>query len=89
MFKLYDYQCQACFHSFEELFEEGDPETIPCPQCMGNASRELFCNDPSAIKAQINPARQREIMQKGAEMRNKILGKTPWRKSSFSQSGNE
>jgi putative FmdB family regulatory protein len=87
MFKLYDYTCTACSQEFEDLHQEGEP-AILCPTCSAPADRNPFSNDPSAIKAQINPARQAEIMMKGAAIKARLQGKLPWRKNSESQSGN-
>jgi putative FmdB family regulatory protein len=85
-YKLYDFHCTTCFHTFEDLYQDNDIAAT-CPQCNSTSTeRIVFCNNPSGPAAMINPVRQKEIMMKGAEIRNKILGKTPWRKSSESQS---
>lgn len=31
---LFDYDCSACAHEFEELVYRDDPKTIACPSCQ-------------------------------------------------------
>lgn len=101
MYKLYDYEC--IFGHIEEHLVEGD-EVVRCKRCMVVA-KMLLIKDPhhprfipmvripsiggSAERAMINPAKTREMFAKAQEMRNKVQGRTPWRKSSYSQTGNE
>ena len=61
------------------------PSSLSCPDCGSEAFRNPT-SDPTGYKHQYDPARQKEIMMKGANIRNKLLGKVPWRKSSESQS---
>ena len=68
----------------EELFRDGE-ETTPCSFCGNDVVPETFQYNNTHKSS----AKWREIMQKGQEMRNKLQGKTPFRKSSYSQTGNE
>ena len=85
--KLFDFECQSCGHEWEELVD--GPENPQCPRaCNGRSVRQLF-RQGTAARAQVNPAKMREMFQKAAEMRNKVTGKTPWRRNSYSQTGND
>jgi putative FmdB family regulatory protein len=78
---LYDFQCTICKTTFEELIDKDDP--LPkCPICEQETEMLIFCNKPTAKDC----PRQAEIMRKGKEIRNKLTGKTPWRRNSESQS---
>lgn len=91
MLKLFDFACEVCGHVWEELVE-GD-ELPPCPwgEVGAPASRivRLPFTQGTAARAQVNPGKTREMFMKAQEMRNKVTGKTPWRKYSQSQTGNE
>ena len=91
MFKLYDYECPTCGARYE-LLVEGDeaPDCLMCLERVGIGIRlvRLPFVGGSAQRAQVNPAKTRERFSKSAEMRNKITGKTPWRRSSHSQTDN-
>lgn len=86
MLKLFDFECDECGATGEYLVEP--QETMPCLFC-GKTMRRLLHTFGSAHRAQVNPAKTREMFGKAQEMRNKVTGKTPWRKSSHSQTGND
>jgi hypothetical protein len=91
MLKLWDWEC-SCGAHFEALVE--GMETSECPElgCSGDVyhvvSRVPFTQG-TAARAEVNPAKTREMFAKAQEMRNKVTGKTPWRRNSYSQVGNE
>lgn len=84
-------QNQDCLNSFEDLIDWSSQSSSPmednplCPVCQATTDR-LFYQVGTAHKAMINPSLQSKIMAKTQEMRNKLTGKTPWRKYSESQS---
>lgn len=46
----YDYQCQACEHSFERplpMDNRDDPTNEPCPACGAMEVRRVFIGTPS------------------------------------------
>lgn len=46
----YDYQCQACEHSFEKMLPSEDrkiPENEPCPVCGAMEVKRVFVGSPS------------------------------------------
>lgn len=86
MLKLWDFECRECGATSEALVE-GD-ELVPCFLC-GKAMQRVPFTQGTAARAQINPAKTREMFSKAQEMRNKVAGRTPWRKNSYSQTGNE
>lgn len=77
---LFDYYCQNCDESFEELVHMDDPDP-PCPACTQIATK-IFCYNPSAGHS----PKYAEIHMKWMNIKNKREGKVPWRKSSESQS---
>jgi hypothetical protein len=81
MLKLFDFTCSSCHHIFEELIN-GNETIAPCPLCDAFANKVDFSYSPTN---EPDP-RIKEIMQKGANIRNKLTGKVKWRKSSWSQS---
>lgn len=38
MFRLFDFNCSECNHSFEEMIPD-DSKTLLCPLCKGNSDR--------------------------------------------------
>jgi hypothetical protein len=100
MLKLWDFEC-IWGHVFEALVE-GDEQPI-CPKCEvieqatggtsmtgpGAAVKRVPFTQGTAARAEVNPAKTREMFSKAQEMRNKVQGRTPWRKNSYSQTGNE
>src|SRR5881275_1637051 len=38
----YDYRCQACGHTFDELQSFSDPPLTKCPKCKKNKLERLF-----------------------------------------------
>jgi hypothetical protein len=85
MYKLWDFVC-VCGAECERLVGEG--EVALCSFCGEAMARQLFTQG-TAARVQVNPAKTREMFGKAAEMRNKVQGRTPWRRSSYSQTGNE
>jgi hypothetical protein len=98
-FKLFDWQCITCQHTFEELVScsEGIQQE-PNPGCPNCSNAET--NAPSMTErclhslgtghaAQDDHAKQQEIMSKTKHIQLRQQGRLPWRKSSYSQSGNE
>lgn len=84
-YKLFDFVC-VCGTECEMLVGEG--EVALCPFCLEPMVRQLFtCG--TATRAQVNPSKTREMFGKAQEMRNKVQGRTPWRRSSHSQTSNE
>lgn len=93
MYKLYNFECINCNHIFEDLVQPDDP-CPGCPNCSqvdGSPSitEKLLHTVGTAHAAMVNPAKIAEVMMKGRAIRQKITGKIPWRKNSYSQSGNE
>ena len=86
MMKLFDFQCKDpnCGNTFEDLVTDTDPSPI-CTKCFAPTDKILICNNNTV---EHNPA-QREIMSKSVHIRKRLQKKLPWRKSSYSQSGNE
>jgi CDGSH-type Zn-finger protein len=84
MLKLWDFEC-ACGATCEALVE--GEEMVRC-RC-GKPMQRIPFTQGTAARAEVNPARTREMFQKAQEMRNKATGKTPWRRSSYSQTGND
>lgn len=80
---LYDYLCTNanCLYQFEELTNHNEPAPS-CPQCQ-SATNQILSNN-SAYQEN-DSIKYWEIRNKFVSMRNKITGKTPWRKSSDSQ----
>ena len=78
--KLFDFECPKCGNVFEELVADG--EKMPCTDCRYPCERNAFCNSPT------NPhnVHWTEVFQKSKNIKNKLQGKVPWRKSSHSQS---
>jgi hypothetical protein len=87
MFKLFDFECLECGRSWEALVGPG--EDSPACVCGATQTERLPFVVGTATRAQVNPAKMREIMGKAKEMRNKWTGKTPWRKNSWSQTSND
>jgi len=100
MYKLHDFECDRCGHMWEALVGPGEDAVCPSSYetslyglavtiaCLGHGTALPFvCG--TATRAQVNPAKTREMFSKSAEMMNKITGKTPWRRNSYSQTGNE
>jgi endogenous inhibitor of DNA gyrase (YacG/DUF329 family) len=87
MLKLWDFECPECGATSEQLVED-DEEPVPCLFCGKRMQRVPFTQG-TAARAQVNPAKTREMFAKAQEMRNKVAGKTPWRRNSYSQVGNE
>ena len=86
MYKLFDLECGACGWAEEALLERDD--VLVCFQCGQTMARVPFTQG-TAARAQVNPSKTREMFAKAQEMRNKVQGRTPWRRSSYSQTGNE
>lgn len=85
-YKLWDFAC-ICGVTFEALVEPD--EAAFCPVCGASCRERLPYVCGTAHRAQVNPAKTREMFAKSVEMRNKITGKTPWRRNSYSQTGND
>jgi hypothetical protein len=88
MLKLWDFECNVCRHVWEALVEPGDDAPM-CPHACGGRGVCQPFTQGTAARAETNPAKTREMFQKAAEMKNKVQGRTPWRKTSYSQTGNE
>lgn len=39
---IYDYQCEACGHKFEEMQSFNDPLLVKCPACSKRKLRRLL-----------------------------------------------
>ena len=85
MLVLFDFHCDECGHQFEELVERSSAIGPPCPDC-GKVTRKLFHTLGTAHRAQIEPAKYRQMFDKARAMVLKTQGRVPWRKSSESQS---
>jgi hypothetical protein len=83
MFKLYNFTCLniECNNHFEELMSP-DEVAPQCSVCGSDSQQQLFSFDPT-VEQNVHWT---EVMQKGKNIRNKLQGKVPWRKSSESQS---
>lgn len=46
---IYEYQCQNCHHTFEEIQKVSDPHVGTCPQCGGTVER-LISQTSFALK---------------------------------------
>lgn len=81
---LFNFQCQnpECQNLFEELVSanEANPN---CPQCQSTNTEKALANNTASQQG--NSVRYWEIRNKYISMKNKMTGKTPWRKSSGSQ----
>lgn len=84
MYTLWDYVC-ICGVECERLVSPG--EVVHCPFCLEPMTKQLFTRG-TAARAEANPSKTREMFAKAQEMRNKVHGRTPWRRSSYSQTGN-
>ena len=80
---LHNFYCVGCDFSFEELVR--GEEEIVCLCCHKVAERVLFDYAPTS---EYSP-RRAEIHMKARAMRAKMAGRVPWRKNSYSQTGNE
>ena len=47
---LYDYQCDACGHRFEEIRKFSDPPIEKCPSCGAHAVRKLVSSPAFQFK---------------------------------------
>lgn len=48
----YDYQCQQCQHTFEEVHKINDrhlPTLNPCPSCQSSESIQLIVGSPLIV----------------------------------------
>lgn len=77
MCPLYDFGCDACETTVEELCKAD--EQVLCPDCQKPMNKLL-----SLPTSEVSP-KYRYMYQKMQSMRNKITGKTPFRKHSESQ----
>jgi hypothetical protein len=85
MYKLWDYVC-ICGAECERLVGEG--EIALCSFCGEAMTRQLFTQG-TAARAQVNPVKARENASKARHMQLRVTGQLPWRRSSYSQTGNE
>ena len=46
---LYEYQCEACAHRFEQIQKFSDPQLTSCPRCSG-AVRKLISSPAIQFK---------------------------------------
>jgi putative FmdB family regulatory protein len=76
---IYQMTCDTCQTSTEEFLHLSEVEQFTCPTCSGPTHRDL-CLPTSEVSP-----KYREMYQQAQSMRNKILGKTPFRKYSESQ----
>lgn len=98
-YRCFDFRCQVCSHTFEDLVlwdetTQTQKEINPsCPEChkqnLTSNTERLLHQMGTAHQSQDNPVKQSEIQSKSKHMRLRLQGKLPWRKSSYSQSGNE
>lgn len=97
--RAFDFECLSCHHIQEDLIrwnsqtDSQDEPNPTCPNCtdlQGNPSptQRLFHTVGSAIAAQTDPVKQREIMDHTRHMQLRLQGRLPWRKSSYSQTRN-
>ena len=73
---LRDASCPSCHWRGEVLGVE------PCPECGGQTVHDAISFRPT----QTLDVRMATVMMKGAQIRKRLQGKLPWRKSSESQS---
>ena len=85
MYKLWDFVCM-CGAECERLVGEG--EVALCAFCSQPMTRQLFTQG-TAARAQLEPAKTREMMSKARHMVLRTQNRLPWRRSSYSQTGNE
>lgn len=48
---IYEYQCAACHHQFEEIQKLSDPPVAECPKCHGTVQR-LISQTSFALKGE-------------------------------------
>jgi hypothetical protein len=84
-YKLWDYVC-VCGAECECLTAEG--EVALCAFCGEAMTRQPFTQG-TAARAEVNPAKTREMFSKARHMVLRTQNRLPWRRSSYSQSGNE
>lgn len=46
---IYEYKCQKCHHTFEEIQKVNDPHVASCPKCDGTVER-LISQTSFALK---------------------------------------
>lgn len=46
---IYEYQCEACEHTFEEWQKDFSERAVPCPECGGQSQR-LISNTAFILK---------------------------------------
>lgn len=85
MYRLFDFVC-ICGAECERLVE--DCEAALCSFCNAAMTRQPFTRG-SAARAEVNPGLARENASKARHMVLRTQGRLPWRKSSYSQTGNE
>ena len=85
-YKLWDMVCGSCGAECELLVADDEPER--CEVCGAVMSRVPFTAG-TATRAQHEPARIREMFSKAQHIRLRTQGRLPWRRSSYSQSGND
>lgn len=78
---LYNFSCNTCNHIFEELIATDEPNPN-CPLCNSSTTITLATN---TTYGEPNACKYWEMRQKMLRMKNKMSGKTPWRKHSESQ----
>lgn len=80
---LVDCTCPKCQKTFEDILYED--EIALCPVCQTESPRDALQWSPTN---NYDPVWD-EVFMRYRECSNKLSGKTPWRKSSFGQYGNE
>lgn len=55
MNRLFDFTCTKCENTFEELIDD-DSKILPCPDCSGDAVRQLAAPRTDWRKMGLDPA---------------------------------
>ena len=84
-YMLWDFVCK-CGAKCEMLVGTG--EVALCTFCSAPMVRQPFTKG-TAARAQLEPAKTREMMSKARHMVLRAQNRLPWRKSSYSQTGNQ
>lgn len=79
--KLATYRCEQC-GEFEELVDGEPTEHAQCPNCGDCDTERVLFSPPSSVHTPLIA----KVMMQGSLIRQRWLGKLPWRKSSESQS---
>jgi putative FmdB family regulatory protein len=64
---IYEFECKACGHRFEELVGSHvglDAEDVKCPECGSEGVERLVSSSYAPIPRQMTPGQRRRLEQK-------------------------